>query len=72
MQTKVSFGTKKVQKMGRIALTEELLRNAELQEGDPVEIYFDVKTRAIIIERAAGADVIGRPNRGRRGEGKSG
>ncbi len=48
---KIHFGTKKVQKMGRIALTEALLRNAGIQEGDSVDLYFDATTKAIIIER---------------------
>jgi len=48
---KVHFGTKKVQKMGRVALTEALLRNAGIQEGDSVDLYFDSTTKAIIIER---------------------
>lgn len=38
--------------MGRVALTEQLLRNANLQEGDEVDIYFDAATKRIIIERA--------------------
>ncbi|MDA8120357.1 MAG: hypothetical protein M0Z85_10080 [Gammaproteobacteria bacterium] len=37
--------------MGRVALTEALLRNAGIQEGDPVDLYFDATTKAIIIER---------------------
>ncbi len=48
---KIHFGTKKVQKMGRVALTEALLRNAGIQEGDSVDLYFDATTKAIIIER---------------------
>lgn len=55
-QMKVHFGTKKVQKMGRIALTEQLLRNAGLQEGDSVDLYFDATTKAIIVERSTSAD----------------
>jgi bifunctional DNA-binding transcriptional regulator/antitoxin component of YhaV-PrlF toxin-antitoxin module len=46
------FDTKKVQKLGRIALTEQLLRNAGLQEGDSVNIYFDASSKCIILERA--------------------
>lgn len=49
---KVLFDTKKVQKMGRIALTDQLLRNAGLQEGDSVDIYFDASSKRIILERA--------------------
>lgn len=50
---KVLFETKKLQKTGRIALNEQLLRNAGLQEGDPVDIYFDASTKNIILQRAA-------------------
>lgn len=53
---KIHFGTKKVQKMGRIALTEALLRNAGIQEGDLVDLYFDATTRAIIVERTSSAE----------------
>lgn len=49
---KVLFDTKKVQKMGRVALTEQLLRNAGLQEGDEVDIYFDASSKRIILERS--------------------
>lgn len=49
---KVLFDTKKVQKAGRIALTEQLLRNAGLREGDAVNIYFDATSKTIILERA--------------------
>ncbi len=54
---KIHFGTKKVQKMGRIALTEALLRNAGIQEGDSVDLYFDATTKAIIVERTPSAEV---------------
>jgi len=53
---KVLFETKKVQKTGRIALNEQLLRNAGLQEGDAVAVYFDASSRRIILERAPDAD----------------
>lgn len=49
---KVHFDTKTVQKLGRIAFTEHLLRNAGLKEGDAVEIYFDAISKCIILERA--------------------
>jgi len=48
---KVLFDTKTIQKLGRIVLSDTLLRNAGLQEGDPVEIYFDVATKSIIIQK---------------------
>ena len=38
--------------MGRVALTEQLLRNAGLHEGDEVDIYFDASSKQIIIKRA--------------------
>lgn len=49
---KVLFDTKKVQKLGRISLSEQLLRNAGMQEGDAVNIYFDASTKCIVLERA--------------------
>jgi len=49
---KVLFETKKVQKTGRIALNEQLLRNAGLAEGDAVDIYFDASTKNIILQRS--------------------
>jgi hypothetical protein len=47
---KVLFETKKIQKSGRVAFSEQLLRNAGLQEGDPVDIYFDASTKNIILQ----------------------
>jgi bifunctional DNA-binding transcriptional regulator/antitoxin component of YhaV-PrlF toxin-antitoxin module len=49
---KVLFDTKKVQKLGRVSLSEPLLRNAGLHEGDAVNIYFDASTKCIVLERA--------------------
>lgn len=49
---KVLFDTKKVQKLGRIVLSDALLRNAGLQEGDSVDIYFDVASKHIVIQKA--------------------
>lgn len=49
---KVLFDTKSVQKPGRIVLSEALLRNAGLHEGDAVDIYFDAATKDIIIRKA--------------------
>lgn len=49
---KVLFDTKSIQKLGRIVLSDTLLRNAGLQEGDPVDIYFDVVSKHIIIQKA--------------------
>ncbi|WP_122412298.1 hypothetical protein [Pseudomonas viridiflava] len=50
---KVLFDTRRIQKLGRVALGEQLLRNAGLEEGDQVDIYFDAVTKRIIIEPAA-------------------
>lgn len=49
---KVLFDTKTVQKLGRVVLSDALLRNAGLQEGDSVDIYFDVASKHIIIQKA--------------------
>lgn len=48
----VFFDTKKIQKLGRILLNEALLRNAGLQEGDAIDIYFDTASKQIIIKKA--------------------
>lgn len=48
---KVLFDTKTVQKLGRVVLSDTLLRNAGLQEGDSVDIYFDVASKHIIIQK---------------------
>lgn len=48
---KVLFDTKKIQKLGRVSLSEMLLRNAGLSEGDAVNIYFDANSRCIVLER---------------------
>ncbi len=42
--------------MGRIALTEALLRNTGIYEGDSANLYFDAATKAIIIERTPSAE----------------
>ncbi|XAH25687.1 hypothetical protein AAFF27_11025 [Xylophilus sp. GW821-FHT01B05] len=52
---KVLFETKKVQKSGRIALSEQVLRNAGLQEGAPVDVFFDASSKCIILQRPADA-----------------
>ena len=52
---KVLFDTRRIQKLGRVALSEQLLRNAGLEEGDQVDIYFDAITKRIIIEPASQA-----------------
>lgn len=52
---KVLFDTRRIQKLGRVSLSEQLLRNAGLHEGDQVDLYFDAATKRIIIEPAAPA-----------------
>lgn len=58
---KVLFETKKVQKTGRIALAEQLLRNAGLAEGDSVDVYFDASTKNIILQRSNEAGETAEP-----------
>lgn len=55
---KVLFDTKKVQKLGRIVLSDTLLRNADLHEGDAVDIYFDVVSKNIVIQKADAPSLI--------------
>lgn len=68
---KVHFGTKKVQKMGRVALTEALLRNAGIQEGDSVDLYFDATTKVIIIERTPTSSDVELPTKAKRATSKT-
>ncbi|MBU9169582.1 hypothetical protein [Burkholderia gladioli] len=68
---KVHFGTKKVQKMGRVALTDALLRNAGIQEGDSVDLYFDATTKVIIIERTPTSTDVELPTKAKRTTSKS-
>lgn len=68
---KVHFGTKKVQKMGRVALTDALLRNAGIQEGDSVDLYFDATTKVIIVERSAGIPTADMPTSRKRPRNKA-
>lgn len=49
---KVYLDTKAIQRLGRVVLNDALLRNAGLQEGDTVDIYFDVESKHIIIQKA--------------------
>lgn len=48
--------------MGRVALTEALLRNAGIQEGDSVDLYFDATTKVIIVERSVSTQEAGAPH----------
>lgn len=49
---KIFFDTRRIQKLGRVALGEQVLRNAGLAEGDQIDIYFDAATKRIIIQAA--------------------
>lgn len=49
---KVFFDTKAIQRLGRVVLNDALLRNAGLQEGDSVDIFFDASSKHIIILKA--------------------
>lgn len=49
---KVYLDTKAIQRLGRVVLNDALLRNAGLQEGDAVDIYFDAESKHIIIQKA--------------------
>jgi ribosomal 50S subunit-recycling heat shock protein len=69
---KISFGTKKVQKTGRVALTEALMRNAGIKVGDSVDLYFDITTKAIIVERTAAADAPATTTSDKRTKNKAG
>ena len=68
---KVHFGTKKVQKMGRVALTDALLRNAGIQEGDSVDLYFDATSKVIIVERSIGGQPSDAPLADKRSKSKA-
>ena len=49
---KVSFGITSVQKGRRIILDDSLLQNLDIKEGDPVELFLDVKEEAILIKKS--------------------
>ena len=49
---KVYLGTKRIQKLGRVAIDDAALKNARMRVGDDIEIYFDTDTSAILIEKA--------------------
>jgi hypothetical protein len=56
--------------MGRIALSEALLRNAGIQEGDSVDLYFDATTKAIIVERTPLTETVEAPLSAKRSRNK--
>ena len=49
---KVSFGKTSIQKGRRIILDDSLLQNLNIQEGDPVELFLDIKEEAILIKKS--------------------
>ena len=48
---KVSFGITSVQKGRRIILDDSLLQNLNIKEGDPVELFLDVREEAIVVKK---------------------
>ena len=58
---KVLFETKKIQKTGRIALNDQLLRNAGFAEGDALDVYFDASTENIILQHSSDAAETAEP-----------
>ena len=57
---KVSFGVISVQKGRRITLDGSLLQNLGIKEGDPVELFLDIKDEAIIIKKSLASKVFGK------------
>ncbi len=51
---KVSFGITSVQKGRRIILDDSLLQNLDIKEGDPVELFLDIREEAIIVKKSHG------------------
>ena len=49
---KVSFGITSVQKGRRIILDDSLLQNLGIREGDPVELFLDIREEAIIVKKS--------------------
>ncbi|EGH45024.1 hypothetical protein PSYPI_22827, partial [Pseudomonas syringae pv. pisi str. 1704B] len=48
---KVLFDTRRIQKLGRVSLSEQLLRNAGLQEGDQVDIFSMQLQNALLLSQ---------------------
>ena len=67
---KVSFGITSVQKGRRIILDDSLLQNLDIKEGDPVEIFLDIREEAILIRKSQNS--LSRVKTRRRDVGKKG
>jgi len=50
--SRVSFGSRIVQKLKRISLDHNLLDNLQVREGDSVDLYFDPEEKAIVIKKS--------------------
>lgn len=49
---KVFLGTKKIQKLGRVALDDTILYNLGIKEGDQVDIYYNTEDKNILISKS--------------------
>jgi len=54
--SRVSFGSRIVQKLKRISLDHNLLDNLQVREGDVVDLYFDTEEKAIVIKKSSNED----------------
>jgi bifunctional DNA-binding transcriptional regulator/antitoxin component of YhaV-PrlF toxin-antitoxin module len=61
---KVSFGVITVQKGRRITLDGSLLQNLSIKEGDPVELFLDIKDEAIIVKKSSSSSISEKKGRG--------
>ncbi len=52
MVSRVSFGSRIVQKLKRVSLDHNLLDNLHVREGDTVDLYFDTEEKAIVIKKS--------------------
>jgi hypothetical protein len=54
--SRVSFGSRIVQKLKRISLDHNLLDNLQVREGDAVDLYFDTEEKAVVIKKSNNKD----------------
>jgi len=50
--SRVSFGSRIVQKLKRVSLDQKLLDNLQIREGDTVDLYFDTREKAVVIKKS--------------------
>lgn len=50
--SRVSFGSRIIQKLKRISLDHNLLDNLQVQEGEAIDLYFDTEEKAIVIKKS--------------------